>query len=406
MKHVAIIGGGLAGLTCAFYLKRRGIESTVFESRPEAGGRDSAALYLLSPELFRNSFQLIRDLGLADEIISIPPHAGQLYKGRVYHHRVSSATGLLSFRGLGITDKALLPRMAYLLARYSSHLDFHHPERGLEFDNETVAAFIKRELSQNILNYVAGPLISTLFFFGSEETSKWLYLVLAKHMYNTRMSTVRGGTSRISGRLAAQSSVIVNEKILTIAAAGHAYIVNTRSFSDVVIAVPGDEVLEISGMADLLSEEDRQFFRSCAYQRTVSVSVSTEQPVDGKCYAVSIPKVEGYSAATISFIDYIDPARIPDGRGLLTITGGGSEVTSAGLMEELRSVYKIEPGSIEVPERASGMPKFPPGRYRQIDEFRRRNRRAGLLVCGDYLLGPFIEGAVTTGLRAAEAIQA
>jgi hypothetical protein len=75
-------------------------------------------------------------------------------------------------------------------------------------------------------------------------------------------------------------------------------------------------------------------------------------------------------------------------------------------MEELRSVYKIEPGSIEVPERASGMPKFPPGRYRQIDEFRRRNRRAGLLVCGDYLLGPFIEGAVTTGLRAAEAIQA
>lgn len=405
MKHVAIIGGGLSGLTCAFYLKRRGIDSTLFEARPEAGGRDSAALYLLSPELFRNSFQLIRDLGLGEEIIPVSPHAGQLYKGRVYHHRVASATGLLSFQGLGITDKALLPRMAYLLARHSSHLDFHHPEQGFEFDDETVASFVKRELSQNVLNYVAGPLISTLFFFGSEETSKWLYLVLAKYMYNTRMSTVRGGTARISRRLAEQSIVVLNETIHTITAAENAYIVNGRSFSDVVVAVPGDRVLEISGLEKLLSEDDRQFFRSCTYQRTISITVPTEKPVDGKCYALSIPRVEGYSAATISFIDYIDPSRVPDGRGLLTITGGGSDVTSAKLMQELRTIYNVESGSIEVQEFTSGMPKFPPGRYKRIDEFLGGQRRRGLLFCGDYLLGPFIEGAVTTGLRAADTIQ-
>src|SRR4029077_8877073 len=132
----------------------------------------------------------------------ISPHAGQVYKGKVYHHRVASATGLLTFKGLNIADKAMLPRMAYLLARHGAHLDFHHPEKGLEFDNETVASFVKRELSQNVLNYVAGPLISTLFFFGSEETSKWLYMVLAKHMYSTRMTTVRGGIQRFATRLA------------------------------------------------------------------------------------------------------------------------------------------------------------------------------------------------------------
>src|SRR5207302_1502581 len=81
------------------------------------------------------------------EIIPIGPYAGQVYKGRVHRHRVASATGLLSFKGLNLADKALLPRMAYLLARHSSKLHFHRPELALEFDDETVASFIKRELS-------------------------------------------------------------------------------------------------------------------------------------------------------------------------------------------------------------------------------------------------------------------
>jgi protoporphyrinogen/coproporphyrinogen III oxidase len=404
VKHVAIIGGGLAGLTCAFHLKRRGIEATVFESRSKAGGRDTAALYLLAPDLFRDTFQLIRDLDLTDDIISISPHAGQAYRGRVYHHRVASATGLLSFKGLGFTDKALLGRMAYLLARYSAHLDFHHPERGLEFDDETVASFIKRELSQNVLNYVAGPLISTLFFFGSEETSRWLYLVLAKHMFNTCMSTLRGGIGRLAERLAEHCRILTNETIHTVAVDGDGYFLDGRLFSDIVVAVSGNHVLQIAGMEGLLSGVDRQFFQECAYQRTVSVAVSTEKPIDGNCYAVSIPRVEGYAAATISFLDYIDPASVSDGRGLLIITGGGPTVTPARLLEDLRNLYSIEAQAGNVTEWISGMPMFPPGRYRHIHEFQRRARRPGLFFCGDYLSGPFIEGAIATGLRAAEAI--
>ena len=405
MRHVAIIGGGVAGLTCAFYLKRRGIESTVFEAREKPGGRDGSVLYFLAPDLFRNTFQLIRDLELSGDVISITPHAGQLYRGRVYHHRVASATGLLAFKGLGITDKALLTRMAYLLSRYSSRLDFHHPERGLEFDNETVAAFVKRELSQNVLNYVAGPLISTLFFFGSEETSLWLYLVLAKHMYNTRMSTVRGGVGSLVDRLAGSSKVLPGQGVRDISAQSNGYVVNGRQFSDVVVAVPGDQVLRIGGIDALLSIADREFFRDCWYQRTVSVNVSTNDPVDRNCYAVSIPRVEGFSASTISFHDYIDPSAVPDGKGLLTITGGGPDVGSDKLLEELRAVYSVEPESVDIVEHPSGTPKFPPGRYRQIHEFNKRDRMPGLFFCGDYLLGPFVEAAVSTGVRAAQAIQ-
>ena len=406
MKRVAIIGSGLAGLTCAYALKRRGIDSTIFESAARSGGRDIASLYLLSPDLFRNTFQLIRDLELIDDVIPISPHAGQVYKSRIYRHRVASATGLLSFKGLHIADKALLPRMAYLLARHSSHLNFHHPELGLEFDNETVAAFVKRELSQNILNYVAGPLISTLFFFGSDETSAWLYLVLAKHMYNTRMSTLRGGVGRIAERLSQHARVLYSRSINAVAVDDGLFVINDDRFSDLVIAVPGDAVLGLSGIESLLDEPDRDFFRECRYQRIVSVLVRTERPLDGSCYAVSIPRVENFAAATISFHDFIDPSMVSGGQGLLTISGGGTSVTSVDLIDDLQKLYPVDPASIETLEWTSGMPKFPAGQYRQLVNFQRRERRPGLFFCGDYLLGPFVEGAITTGLRAAEAIRA
>src|ERR1044071_10037443 len=102
MTRVAIIGAGLAGLTCAFTLKRHGLAATVFEASHESGGRGGAGPYFLGREPYANTFRLVEDLGLGADLIEISPIAGQYYKGRVHHHRVSSAAGLLGFRGLTI----------------------------------------------------------------------------------------------------------------------------------------------------------------------------------------------------------------------------------------------------------------------------------------------------------------
>jgi protoporphyrinogen/coproporphyrinogen III oxidase len=401
-RPVAIIGGGLAGLTCAYALKRRGIDAVVCESSQAAGGRcDAGVPYLLGRDLFKNTFQLINELGLSSAIVPIEPYAGQVYRGKIYQHRVASATGLLRFKGLNLADKALLPRMAYLLARYSSLVDFHRPERGVSLDDETVATFIKRELSQNILNQVAGPLISTLFFYGSDETSRLLYLLLAKYMYNTQMSTIRGLPERLSNE-----AKIIHRRVETIGVDGDRYAIDGSEFSRVVVAVNGDAVLKINGMAELLTNEDRRFFTDCRYQRVVNLTVRTERPVDGKCYAVSIPRIENMTASTISFIDYIDPSRVPEGEGLLMVSGGGPEVRAEQLLADLHRLYELRETATSFSEWESGMPKFPPGRYRQIAAFKERSRRPGLLFCGDYLMGPFIEGAITTGLHAAAEIPA
>jgi protoporphyrinogen oxidase len=402
MMRVAIVGGGLAGLTCAFALKQRGISATVFEAADRPGGRLPAACYLLGREQFAHTFRLIESLDLHRDLIEIPPIAGQYYKGHVYHHRVFSVSGLLGFKGLHIADKAMLSRMAYFLLRYGAKLDFHHPERGAAFDDETTAAFVKRELSQNILNYVAGPLISTLFYYSSEETSKVLYLNLAKYMYTIRMETIRGGLERIASRLLERVNVRHNYPVRSIRPADLGYEITGEKWSHVVIAVPGNDVLAIDGVRDLLSAEDIDFFEKCRYGRAVGVTVTLDKALES-CYALSIPRVEKLKAATVMFHDFIDPSTVDGGRRA-TIMGGGDDVQGEQLLDDFERIYRVRPNEWKAAEWKTAMPKFPPGRYRQLAEFLSRSRRPGLLFCGDYLMGPFLEASVTTAQRAADVI--
>jgi formate dehydrogenase major subunit len=65
-KKVAIIGGGPAGLTCAYYLVLEGYEPTVFEALPEMGGmlRYGIPEYRLPKKILDKEISWITDLGV------------------------------------------------------------------------------------------------------------------------------------------------------------------------------------------------------------------------------------------------------------------------------------------------------------------------------------------------------
>jgi salicylate hydroxylase len=65
MTRVAIIGGGIGGLTAARALCRRGIEVAIYESAPEL--REIGAGVALGP----NAMKVLRSLGLEDEVRAI-----------------------------------------------------------------------------------------------------------------------------------------------------------------------------------------------------------------------------------------------------------------------------------------------------------------------------------------------
>src|SRR6476659_4601152 len=86
--RVAIVGGGITGLSCAYYLAKSGIAPTLIEARPRLGGviqteRVEGCVIEAGPDSFLSvkpaAMDLIRELGLADEVIGYNDHLRQTY---------------------------------------------------------------------------------------------------------------------------------------------------------------------------------------------------------------------------------------------------------------------------------------------------------------------------------------
>jgi heterodisulfide reductase subunit A-like polyferredoxin len=65
-EKVAIIGSGPAGLSCAYHLAKKGVQSTIFESLPEAGGmlRVGIPAHRLPREILDQEIEVITNLGV------------------------------------------------------------------------------------------------------------------------------------------------------------------------------------------------------------------------------------------------------------------------------------------------------------------------------------------------------
>ena len=64
---VAVIGAGPAGLSCAYYLGRRGYKTTIYEALPEPGGMARVGIpsYRLPRDLLRREVSLVEKLGVS-----------------------------------------------------------------------------------------------------------------------------------------------------------------------------------------------------------------------------------------------------------------------------------------------------------------------------------------------------
>ncbi len=78
VRHVAVVGGGISGLSAAYYLKQAGIECTLVEASPRMGGvirteQVDGCLVEAGPDSFIAqkpwALELIREIGLGDEVI-------------------------------------------------------------------------------------------------------------------------------------------------------------------------------------------------------------------------------------------------------------------------------------------------------------------------------------------------
>ena len=160
MAGVAVIGGGIAGLTAGYYLQKSGVPFTLMEASGHTGGKVRSRQqegYLLEfgPHTLQGRHEVleevIEELALAKRLQVAAPQARRRYivRGR---RPVAVPEGILSF----LKTPLLSARAKLRLLRepFSPDPDDEH---------ESVASFIRRRLGPEVLSYAVDPFVAGVY---------------------------------------------------------------------------------------------------------------------------------------------------------------------------------------------------------------------------------------------------
>jgi oxygen-dependent protoporphyrinogen oxidase len=169
MPRVVIVGGGISGLSAAYYLATAGVPSTILESRPRLGGviqteRVDGCTIEAGPDSFLSAkpaaFDLIRELGLADQVI------GSNDRDRVTYVRRGGRLVPLPDGLMMMVPTKILPLITTSLLGWKTKfrmgielLRAPRPKPG----DESVADFIQEHYGAEAVDYLAEPLLSGIY---------------------------------------------------------------------------------------------------------------------------------------------------------------------------------------------------------------------------------------------------
>lgn len=445
---VAVVGGGIAGLTAAYELDRAGLDVIILESESQAGGRirtvhhgslyaESGAMVVTSSET--QTLALMQELAI-DSLIDLAPQGVDLCVGkRVVHlsrldgriRKPSDALALGRLFLAGLTDRrSKVPRPGMGLWRAYRHaLEAMDEQTRLitfpyrldeqpDWDAETFGSFLDRfhpalrAFADLQLKVTAGALSDQISLFWGLVTFHWNSFEPFHWM--------RGGLSRLPEAIAARlaerlllrarvSSVVPGEPARVTADFDNGSL--EVSANAVVIAIPPSQVQRVVG-----SELEKWKRDALA-----AVPFGAYMPVHLRCSKRFWAKVirAGYlSCAGTVFADLIDGSYDQPGvEGLLIAFIAGpeairlmhasDEVIVADVMRDLVPIFPESENQIiesSVYRWAEAIPYFPPNFASTLEDLRRP--QGNLFFCGDYTQGAGVNDAVVSGQVAARDVLA
>jgi protoporphyrinogen/coproporphyrinogen III oxidase len=431
--RVIVIGAGMAGLSAAWSLSRQGVDVTVLERDARVGGRVLTADIDGTPvelgagflaNFYPKTLHIARDVGLVDSVVPAPTRVAVLRGGRL--HGVSA--GQLLFTSLiPFTSKLRLLKTVGTVIRRWGSLDQQAMWRAHRLDTRSVAAYAKAALDEQILDYILEPGLRAYLYWEPEQTTQAMLFIMLKQAVGLRRVPVPGGRiAALPAALARTVPVQLSARVREVrpqAGGGYAVradingVTETLTADGVVCATTATQVPVLFGE---LTDEQHKFFGAIRYSTTVSVAIPASGPVLRPYTDVLMPRRESgdLAAATRRLTDGPPGSRrdvlllFASSDGARRLATADADAVTDTLLADFRAAVpdfavELEPGRSAVQRWPEALPVFDVGHLRALRSFHDGRYETGSLVfAGDYIGGPFIEGAVGTGLAAADRLLA
>ncbi len=373
MKRIAIIGGGISGLSAAYTIdeKRRSgtpEENDMFESSPRLGGvlvtdRVDGCLVEAGPDSFLTEKPWAADLcgkiGLGDQLIGSNDSERKTYilaKGKL----VEMPDGLMFMVPTKIMPTVFSPLFSVRTKMRMAAEWFHPPRKASSEEDETVAQMVARHYGSEMVDLLADPLLSGVY--GGEASQLSVRAVLprfadmeSKHgslgraMLKARndarkkmgatsqtparplFSSLKDGMQQMVDALVArldQKALKTSSPVQSVIRQDNGWTVcagyKTDHFDAVIIATP------THAAAALLESADENLARDLGeiqYSSSVTVTLGYDEKVRRSLppgFGFLVPRSTGRRMLAATFVHNKFPHRAPENRALVRCFHGGA----------------------------------------------------------------------------------
>src|SRR5450755_2926082 len=466
MPRIAIIGGGISGLSAAFTLEEKRqsgtqsdtkIEYVLFESAPRLGGvmvtdRADGCLIEAGPDSFLTekpwAADLCRKIGLGDQLIGSNDADRKTYI--VVHKNgrdklVVMPDGLMFMVPTKILPTVLSPLFSLRTKMRMAAEWFHPPHKASE--DETVAQMVERHYGSEMVDLLADPLLSGVY--GGEASQLSVRAVLprfadmeAKHgslgraMLSARVkiakatkapakplfSSLKDGMQQMVDALVANldtGSLKTSAPVQTVIPQDNGWTVSagyqTDHFDAIIIATPAQAAAVVLETAD--AELAREL-GGINYSSSVTVTLGYDEKVRRALppgFGYLVPRSEGHRMLAATFVHNKFPHRAPENRALIRGFLGGArdeqilEASEGEILQivraELRKIIGLtaEPLFARVYKWKSAMAQYSVGHLERLDRIERlRQQLPGLALAGNAYRGIGVPDCIRSGRDAAQ----
>jgi oxygen-dependent protoporphyrinogen oxidase len=454
MKRIAIIGGGISGLTAAFTLEEQRaagvpVEYVLFESSPRFGGvilteSVQECLVEAGPDSFLTdkpwAADLCRKLGLADQLIGsndVQRRTYILVNGKL----VTIPDGLMFMVPTKVVP-ALLSSLFSFRSKLQMAREWFHASNRVDAD-ESVASFVARHYGTEMVDRLADPLLSGIY--GGDASQLSMRAVLprfiemeAKHGSLSRammatcrktapssarplFSSLKDGMQQMVDTLVARlspSALRLNCLVQSVRPREGGWLVSdgheSYAFDAVIVATPAyiAATLLQDASSDLSAE-----LHAISHSSSVTVTLAYDQRVRAKLppgFGFLVPHKEGKRLLAATFVDKKFSHRAPEDRALIRGFLGGSRdpqiLTSSDeeivriVREELKQILSLAavPLFTRVYRWKAVMAQYSVGHLERLQRIQHFSRTLpGLALAGNGYRGIGVPDCVRSGVEAA-----